>query len=630
MSLPEIIYRFRQYVQKIYESKRKVRYFPGILHYDFNTRIIEITPDSFEIFPESIDIFGKQLNYMEKINWHLDIHSDREFPGSFSKSIDIRSDKYGSAKTVWEVNRMIYLPWMCMNYRITGNIEYLNKFQAVISDWIEQNPYLIGINWYSNIEVNIRLINWFFCWEILNINSLIKENHTFKTFVIEKWLPLIYLHCKYSFCNPSKYSSANNHLISEYAGLFIASSLWRFPESKRWLAYSKKGLEKEIVRQHSKNGINKEEAAEYIQFITDFFLIAYLTGEYTQNRFSENYQSYLTKIAEYISNFIDSKGNYPRYGDDDDGKVIWFDPDSGFNNFKSILVTTSILTGKYFDISRYYIDNKNKMLLYDKKELLESLKLDLQEEKKTVIYHDEGHAIIRKKNNNREIYIHFDAASLGFLSIAAHGHADALSFILHIDGQPVFIDPGTYTYHTHPEWRQYFISTLAHNTIAVNSSNQAVNKGPTLWTRHYHVKITESSDSDEQVYIKAYHNGYKGIGVIHQRELIFKKNKNLITISDTIEISKKSKFLIEMPFHLHPAVNVKNEDENNFILHINHNRIRLITDRNLKTELVSGKTNPILGWYSPGFYFLTATNTVYCRTNLERTHTFKTEIELFV
>ncbi len=44
-----------------------------------------------------------------------------------------------------------------------------------------------------------------------------------------------------------------------------------------------------------------------------------------------------------------------------------------------------------------------------------------------------------------------DAAPLGFLSIAAHGHADALSFILHVDGSPILVDPGTFMYHTHKE-----------------------------------------------------------------------------------------------------------------------------------------------------------------------------------
>ena len=87
-----------------------------------------------------------------------------------------------------------------------------------------------------------------------------------------------------------RFSSANNHLISEYAGLFIASSKWKFKESEKWIKYAHKGLENEIIKQHSKEGVNKEEAAEYIQFITDFFLLSFIVGERTNRPFSEQYK----------------------------------------------------------------------------------------------------------------------------------------------------------------------------------------------------------------------------------------------------------------------------------------------------------------------------------------------------
>ena len=119
----------------------------------------------------------------------------------------------------------------------------------------------------------MRLIVWYFCWHLLDSVNLVMNDQAFAEFVKMRWYPFIYQHCKYSYRNPSKYSSSNNHLISEYAGLFIATSLWQFKNSEKWNRYAKNGLEREILLQHSENGINKEEAAEYIQFITDFFLI---------------------------------------------------------------------------------------------------------------------------------------------------------------------------------------------------------------------------------------------------------------------------------------------------------------------------------------------------------------------
>ena len=94
-------------------------------------------------------------------------------------------------------------------------------------------------------------------------------------------------------------------MIAEYAGLFIATSLWNFKESRKWNKHAKSGLEHEIVRQHSENGINKEEAAEYIQFITDFFLLSYIVGENSENPFSEKYKIQLKAIFSYINNFLD-------------------------------------------------------------------------------------------------------------------------------------------------------------------------------------------------------------------------------------------------------------------------------------------------------------------------------------
>ena len=83
-----------------------------------------------------------------------------------------------------------------------------------------------------------------------------------------------------------------------------------------------------------------------------------------------------------------------------------------------------------------------------------------------------------------EIWCRCDGGPHGFLSIAAHAHADALSVEVRHDGVDVLADPGTYCYHGQPEWRQYFRSTLGHNTLQLDGGDQSVSGGPFLWTRH--------------------------------------------------------------------------------------------------------------------------------------------------
>ena len=135
-------------------------------------------------------------------------------------------------------------------------------------------------------------------------------------------------------------------------------------------------------------------------------------------------------------------------------------------------------------------------------------------EVRSVFYKEEGHFILRKREGqSKEIYCHFDAAPLGYLSIAAHGHADALSIILHVDGYPFLVDPGTYAYHTHADWRKYFTSTMAHNTVSIDKGDQAMLAGPTLWLNHFDCKVITTTSNDEKDIITASHNGYAAKGI---------------------------------------------------------------------------------------------------------------------
>ncbi len=604
LSLAEIPYRVRQIImRKIEEKSIPSQGTACNIHY----RLREILNPDLQNLPisfENISVFGKKFNYRDKIHWHRDLFSGKSFETVYAKKINIRKDSSLSAKVVWEPNRLQFLSQIAINFKKSNEGAELQKFISIIQSWKKDNPYLLGINWYSNIEVNLRLITWFVCWEILDADSLMVNNRSFNEFVNKEWLPLIHQHCTYSYRNPSKYSSANNHLVAEYAGLFIASLKWNFDQSPNWITYAQKGLENEIKKQHSKNGVNREEAAEYIQFITDFFLLAYIAGENSGYSFSKEYKTRLHQIFNYIFAILDINGHFPKYGDEDDGKCFIIDFDENFNNFKSLLTSGAILFNDPVLKSKSNgFDLKNAVLFGLKgKQIFETIR-DIPIEERSKFYIEEGHFISKKHEEGREIYIHFDAAPLGFLSIAAHGHADALSFMIHVDGQPVFVDPGTYTYHTESEWRNYFIGTLAHNTVCINRENQATIAGSTLWLNHYKCNIINVVESKGKDVVKASHNGYKKMGITHTRQITFDKVSDQIIIIDWITSKNKKGFLIEIPFHLHPLIKINGNDDNSFtLLNPNGRNIHLRTDPKLETTIIKGQTEPkIMGWYSGSF-----------------------------
>lgn len=633
MSLAEIYYRIKQLLNAYLQEKFGYRIKFTLNNFFSRSNILGLHVQDVSTITTTINIFGADFifNRPVEINWHKDILSEEVFPLLFFRKINIRGKTNLSAKCVWEMNRLQFLTGICINYQVTKNIAELDLFMQLNKYWSAQNPFQKGVNWYSNIEINIRLITWFLCWEILDSENLLSTNTNFKEFVENVWLPLIKKHCIYSYRNPSKYSSANNHLISEYAGLFIAASKWEFDESERWIRYSQKGLENEIMKQHSQSGINKEEAAEYIQFITDFFLLSFIVGENTNWPFSKQFKQQLYKIFCYIYDFLDCNGNFPKYGDDDDGKCFVLEFDEKFNNFRSLLTSGAIIfkdpylksKGANFDIKNHFLFGESGKMIY------ESIPgIDFNESSKFFV--KEGHFIFRKIESDKEIFMHFDAAPLGYLSIAAHGHADALSFILHVDGQPVFIDSGTYTYHTETVWRNYFIGTLAHNTIRIAQKDQAINGGPTLWIKHYKTSILDYSLNKDYDRVKATHNGYIKDDAQHIREIIFDRLKSEFLIFDTIVICNKKEIEIEIPFHIHPDIDITNPSNNFYLMSKNNLRkTEFYIDEKLNPVIIKGQTEPqILGWYSSSFLQKESTNVIYCKTYIDCTTTFKFKIKI--
>ena len=620
-SLGEFFYRIRQRVRT----------------HVFDKRLMEKSTASVELPESSIiedgsahldyPIFDKTLDIFKPVRWHLDLSTERKFPKSFAHKIDIRSDKYGSAKHVWEVNRMQFMLHIAMLYKNSGNRKYLDLFRYHLTSWKNENPYMMGVNWYSNIEVNLRLICWYFCWQVLDIESLRCTEPVVEQFVRDVWLPMVFEHAEYSYNHPSLCSSANNHLISEYAGLFVAACGWDIPNRKARLEYAKAGLEREILVQNTAEGVNREEAAEYIQFIDDFFLIAAVVGRRAGVEFSEAYNKRLHSMADYMNAMLDCNCNYPMYGDGDDGFVLR--PDSGghFNNFKSLLTSFAV----YFDepsFKRPYAlwDEKNELLFgvagREKFVMMPAVAAGFVMDGNR-FFPESGHFIFRRAEGVAgsgfcETYLHFDAAPLGFLSIAAHAHADALSFILHVDGKPVLVDPGTFTYHTHKDLRAYFVSTIAHNTVCVNGKNQANQAGPTMWLNHYKAKVVSCDETSGEVV--ATHNGYASDGVAHTRKIQFNRDKNEFVIVDTLRCNKAA--TVEIPFHLHPETAVRLDGRMVALDVPGARRVVMALDEKLSYTVRDN------GWYSEHFGEKVPTKYLYAKMECNGDAVFVTKLRV--
>jgi uncharacterized heparinase superfamily protein len=210
--------------------------------------------------------------------------------------------------------------------------------------------------------------------------------------------------------------------------------------------------------------------------------------------------------------------------------------------------------------------------------------------------------ILRTNDDTRpEIWCRCDGGPHGFLSIAAHAHADALSVEVRHDGVEILADPGTYCYHGQPEWRAYFRSTLAHNTLEVSGRNQSQSGGPFMWTRHARTTVLTSDPGRGGVATwTAEHDGYtRGREPAeHRRTVRLDRRIGELEIHD--EVRSPIAHDCRLAFHLGPRMTAV-LDGDTALLSWDDRTAVLELPRDLAWTVHHGQEEPPLGWYSESF-----------------------------
>ncbi len=566
--------------------------------------------------------FGIQQELKNTITWHTDPVTQQEWPLKFWGDINYRDKRFGGAKFVWEINRLYFLSSLGILYRITKHRFYADKIIDIIISWVKMNPYPQGINWASGIELGIRMTNVIWALSFLH-NYYISDGgkkaiHTF-----------IWSHANHLYRYPSKFSSANNHLLAEGFGLFIAGVY--FPDFKaatKWRSKGKSILEKEVSRQILPDGGSFEYSTTYLSFIFDFFLFFKKISDQNKIRYIKKIDMRLKKSCAFIKSLMDKSGNIPNIGDQDSALLIDFGI-SNMENFSSILNSGAILfdnnhlSTTQIDLKTFILTGEscNAYLRREKTEdsnhnnkLLESSPPAIH----TLIHRESGLAIIRDNIDNTEILFTGNATPMGMPPLYAHGHLDALSFTLTVRGLEFFVDPGTYLYHSGGKWRKYFRSTASHNTLRLNMKDMSDQPGDFMFGKPYRIIKNTMKRQKNEIVWSASHNAYASeIPFAHiSRTVIWKKAEKSFQIIDHIQQKKNS--FADLHFHCHPDCRVICREKNIIVVRENIT-ISISVDPCFKSQIYCGSLDPISGWYSPAFNKIMKSNTIRIYGNALRT-----------
>jgi hypothetical protein len=431
----------------------------------------------------------------------------------------------------------------------------------------------------------------------------------------------------------SQGSSANNHLVGEAAGVYIAASYFSMlKDASTWRQKSKAVLENEIQAQTFSDGGSKEHGFSYQFFVFQFYLFSSQIAHWQHDNFSPEYQHTLHKLAEFIAIIAQGGEDYPMLGDQDDGYVL----DLGNHvydinalcDLASHLYDNEIFRINYQEASEaafWLFNQRGKALNFSP--WLQSTPLTSHK------FSESGYYLLQagSLNSNDQVSVLFDCAELGYTSIAAHGHADALSLVMRLNGKDLLVDSGTYDYYSFPHWRDQFRKTQAHNTIEVDGLDQSVMTGPFMWEKHAQAQCTLWDPNNTGGTVTGIHNGYLRLAspVTHQRSLNLNAQQKELQITD--QIQSQGDHDIALYFHLSEYCSDVKVEGQVCSLVLGKSKVMVTLPDNLTLEAVRGEwhqdpNHVSLGWISRGYHQRIPITTLIARGETAASQQFLTSI----
>ena len=300
----------------------------------------------------------------------------------------------------------------------------------------------------------------------------------------------------------------------------------------------------------------------------------------------------LLRMADALAASLDSAGRPPRYGDADEGRGVLLDAPEA-DHAAVLLDCCRALYG-----AAPWWPAPTGSVLGAVAASLASPAPEPRAVARPAHFAGSGMTILRAGTGAAEVWVRCDAGPHGYLSIAAHGHADALSLELRCGGVDVLADPGTYCYHGEPAWRRYFKGTAAHNTLVLDGVDQAVNGGPFLWLTHPASEL--DSPADPPHLWQAHHDGYRRLAdpATHHRRVSLDPATRVVSVGDWIEAAATHEATLS--WHLGPTV-VAALAGTVACLQWPGGSARLDLPAELVWDVHRGEQDPPLGWYSAGF-----------------------------
>lgn len=430
-------------------------------------------------------------------DWHCDWVSGKSWPLDHSQRLQLVRQDGSDVKAPWELSRLQYAPVVAHAWALTKDLKYRDFLKSLLSHWMANNPFGRGVNWTIAMEAALRAIS--VCLTLERLWPLTAEEEPWlEQITASLWqhLRFIEVHNEFSF------RVRSNHYLSNLAGLTTLSAYLHGPGMSRRLRKYGRGFQREVLLQTYADGGDREASTGYHVLVAQMGLHSFAVQQKRGCTIAPAFATRLGLMFAWIASLADDADKLPHLGDCDNGRVELL-PDDIAQAMKPAGRRHSLRTGSLQTIAARLI------LLPEPGSLLR----------------ESGIAVLRAG----EASVIFSAMPNGLTGKGSHTHCDKLAIVLRLGADEVFCDSGSRCYTRSPELRNLDRSTRTHSTLEIDGMDQnIIPSDPRMLFRCGNEAAVSAITSDE-IGLRASHDGYARLGIVHQRSLQLSDQSLLVT-----------------------------------------------------------------------------------------------------
>ncbi|MGN1019244.1 MAG: alginate lyase family protein, partial [Aristaeellaceae bacterium] len=533
-----------------------------------------------------------------EIDWHFNPTDDPAFSTAHDNEWS------------WSLYRFIFWQPLARAYALTGDERYpaeaageLRSFLAAwpLEDLLRDEDAYVRAHQYPShpwrhIETAMRLYAAF-----IPCLTAFRESAAFDRDVWAMYLGAVCDHAGYLVTHYTNHEKSSNWLTMETSALLQAGIM--FPELKDapvWFRHGYQRVMHEMRYSFDNDGVHMERTTIYHMVAAIAYMQATRLCQLNGIPVPPYARDTLVRACEFIQRQIKPDFSNPMIGDADRNDLLARRSDPSLYEGMNLSMDPLDLNEMRAWFRQMYEWTGREDFLY----FATGRRQGREPAARSFSMKEAGIHIMRTGWGPEDSYFHIHGAQLERGEKSTHSHNDAGHLELHIAGEDVLLDGGRYIYNqsTWRNWRHYFTSALAHNTLYMDDLTMGAVPGAGR-TRGVRLFLHRFEENERCAVIDVSHNGYVFTDdpVYHRRRAI-RLEKDVYVLDDCVTGLGLAEHDFRLMFNLAPGRMAA--DGRDWVYTTPRGRgyrFAFACDKPMDAMLLEGSEEPMGGWVSYGY-----------------------------